>query len=99
MNEKEIINKRCEEIADELDARGIPAVDYDGGYEVCFHTKYGSYLEFARIEATKHAALAIKVMVEYHRFCKNENGTFKGVCIRRNRQIIYELPLTTAKIA
>ncbi len=62
-------------------------------FSVCFHTYMGSYMEFCTIERDimfeENARMICDSYAETAK--KNNHGTFKGVCVRKDCETIYEV--------
>ena len=64
-------------------------------YEVCIHTTMGGYMEFCKLERgimfEDNAKMVCDSYAETMR--KSKSNNFKGVCVRKNCTIVYEVTL------
>lgn len=65
-------------------------------YDVCMHSRYGGYLEYATVEKgimfEDNARMVCDSYADTLR--KNPSETFIGVCVRKDGVTIYEVKLT-----
>lgn len=65
-------------------------------YDVCMHSRYGGYLEFAILEKgimfEDNARMVCDSYADTMR--KTPSDNFIGVCVRKGSTIIYEVSLT-----
>lgn len=65
----------------------------DRPYEVCLHSRYGGYMEFAKVEGGIMFEDNAKAVCDSYAdtIRKNPSGTFIGVCVRKLGTIVYEV--------
>jgi len=68
-------------------------------YDVCMHTRYGGYLEFAPVERgimfEENARMVCDTYAESLR--EHPSETFIGVCVKMGATIIYEIKVQEEK--
>jgi hypothetical protein len=65
-------------------------------YDVCMHSRYGGYLEYAKVESgimfEDNARMVCESYADSLR--KNPSETFIGVCVRKGGMTVYEVKVT-----
>lgn len=62
-------------------------------YEVCVHTCMGGYMEFLRLEQGIMFEDNAKMVAEEYAKSWGKSDNFKGVCVRKQGIVIYEVAI------